>query len=188
MTNTDILNVAKQLAAVCDGELPFCECGKCGLRVAKEGNRFIHGHHRRGTTHLVSSETCKKISDAKKGVLHTSKAQIAADEAKRGVPRTSDAQIAADKAKLSVPLSPEHCAAIAEANRNSDAVKYNVDKMRGGNDFVTHHHIYNESDLSLNTVQMTRSDHMSLHQLLRKLGYIVPHINVKKDGCDDNEY
>lgn len=28
--------------------LPLCECGKCGLRVAKKGNRFIYGHNRRG--------------------------------------------------------------------------------------------------------------------------------------------
>lgn len=44
--------------------LPFCACGKCGLRVTKKGNKFILGHHRRGV--VVSKETCKKLSDAAK--------------------------------------------------------------------------------------------------------------------------
>lgn len=30
-------------------ELPFCECGECGLRVTKPGNRFLPGHNRKGT-------------------------------------------------------------------------------------------------------------------------------------------
>lgn len=29
-------------------ELPFCECGECGLKVKKKGNRFINGHNRKG--------------------------------------------------------------------------------------------------------------------------------------------
>jgi hypothetical protein len=29
-------------------ELPFCECGECGLRVTKPGDRFINGHQNRG--------------------------------------------------------------------------------------------------------------------------------------------
>ena len=41
-------------------ELPFCECGKCGLRVAREGNRYITGHNRKGKKH--SPETITKMS------------------------------------------------------------------------------------------------------------------------------
>lgn len=52
----------------------------------------------------------------------------------------------------------------------------------GGMDIVQHHYIYDESDLSKYTVGITRSDHMRLHRLLQKLGYIVPHINVKEDN------
>ena len=66
--------------------------------------------------------------------------------------------------------------ALSVALRNSEA----VDAMRGGHDIVNHHFIYDHSDLSLNTVEMTRSDHGKLHKLLQKLKYIVPHINVKE--------
>lgn len=59
----------------------------------------------------------------------------------------------------------------------SNAIKVNIDKMSGGNDIIKHHYIYDHSDLSLNVVQMTRSDHMKLHGLLRRLGYIIPHID-----------
>ena len=52
--------------------------------------------------------------------------------------------------------------------------------VRGGGDICGHHYIYDESDLSKNTVQMTRSNHQKLHRLLQKLGYIVPHINIKE--------
>ena len=49
--------------------------------------------------------------------------------------------------------------------------------ITGGNDLVNHHYIYDHDDLSCNTVKMTRSDHTSLHNLFRKLGYKTPHIN-----------
>lgn len=60
---------------------------------------------------------------------------------------------------------------------NPEAYDDRDEKQRGGNDICNHHYIYDHSDLSLNTVQITRSDHTSLHNLLRKLKYIVPHIN-----------
>ena len=50
--------------------------------------------------------------------------------------------------------------------------------MRGGHDIVDHHMIYDHSDLSKNIMKMTRSMHMKLHQLFRKHGIVVPHINV----------
>ena len=128
--------------------LPFCECGECGLRVTKPGNRFIHNHHRRGVSNSPAHNA-------------------AISKGKKGIPRK--------------PLLPKHSAAIKKANEESDAVKANIDSMRGGNDIVTHHYIYDHNDLSLNTVKMTRSDHQKLHMLLRKLGYKVPHINVKEE-------
>lgn len=144
-------------------ELPFCECGKCGLRVTKPGNKYIIGHNFRDKHH--TQETCSKMSDTRKGVSKP--------------PRTPEHNAAISAAKTGVPNSPEHNDAIREGSRNSDDVKDAAEAQRGGNDIVNHHYIYDKSDLSLNTVQMTRSDHTSLHMLLKKLGYIVPHINVK---------
>lgn len=50
----------------------------------------------------------------------------------------------------------------------------------GGYDIVGHHIIYDYSDLTKNIIPMTRSMHMKLHQLFRKYGIIIPHINVKE--------
>ena len=43
--------------------MTLCECG-CGQEV-KEGNRFIHGHHRQGIKHTDSAK--KKMSELHKG-------------------------------------------------------------------------------------------------------------------------
>lgn len=158
-------------------ELPFCECGECGLRVTKKGNRFIRGHNMRGKSH--TPERCAKISKAMKGIPNTPEHNAAMSAAKKGIPHTTIAQLAADEAKRRIPRPPEVCAAISTGCINSDAIKANADRMRGGEDLVEHHYIYDHDDLSLNIVQMTRSDHSRLHKLLKKLGIKVPHINVK---------
>lgn len=60
----------------------------------------------------------------------------------------------------------------------SEQTKKRYDKMDDpGLEIVTHHYIYDHSDLSLNTIQMTRRDHGKLHGILRGLNYKVPHIN-----------
>lgn len=127
-------------------KLPLCECG-CGLRVTKHGNRFIHGHHRRGISN--SPEHNAAISEALTDVSHTPEHNAAISKGKKGILN-----------------SPEHNAAISKGLSN--------------NDLVNHHYLYDHSDLLLNTVKITRSDHMKLHRLLQKLKYIVPHINVKE--------
>lgn len=115
-----------------------------------------------------------------KKALKNSDGVKAANDAKRGVPRTRETCAKMSISHTSVPLSPEHIAAMSEGLRNSDANKEQIESMFGGYDLVTHHYRYDHSDLSLNTVQMTRKDHSRLHMLLRRLGYKVPHINVKE--------
>lgn len=65
--------------------------------------------------------------------------------------------------------------------KNSDAAKEEQNRQRGGYDIIQHHYIYDDSDRSKYTVEMIRSDHTSLHRLFQKLGYIVPHINVRRE-------
>lgn len=155
-----------------NGELlPFCECG-CGERITKKGNRFIWGHNMRGTTRIRSPKHCASMSDARKGIPHTPEHCAAIT---KGL-QNSDAMKASAEARKDVPLTPEHIAAIKKGQEESGV----YEAMRGGNDICDHHYIYDHSDLSLNTVQMTRSDHTSLHNILKKLGYIVPHINTKE--------
>lgn len=62
---------------------------------------------------------------------------------------------------------------------NSKAHKIASEKKRGGNDTVNHHYIYDHSDLSKYTTKMTRSKHTYIHNLMRKAGIKVPHINIE---------
>lgn len=101
----------------------------------------------------LSPEHCTAISDAKKGVPNSPEHNAAISKGLKGVPKL-----------------PKTKAAMSRAH----------DTMRGGNDIVNHHYLYDHSDLSLNIIGITRSDHMRLHKLLQKLKYIVPHINVKE--------
>lgn len=176
--------------------LPFCECGECGRRVTKKGNRFIHGHNHRGRPHTPehcaaisvgrrNSDAVKAHNESMRGVPRPPEVGDKISAAKLGVPQTPEARAANSKGHTGVSLSPEHCAANSKAHKESEAVKAEAERQRGGNDLVTHHYIYDHNDLSLNTVQMTRSDHARLHALLRKLGYIVPHINLPDEPTSE---
>lgn len=174
-------------------DLPFCECG-CGKRVSKVGNRFIIGHHGKGVPrtsehctalsaalmgHSVSDKTRAKMSTTRKKAFVDGKITL---PIRKGVTLSSETRKKMSDAQTGVPKPPrtsEHCTAMSQSIRNSDAAHRNYDSMKGGNDIVNHHYTYDHSDLTKNTIKMTRSDHMKLHHLLRKLGYIVPHINIK---------
>lgn len=129
------------------------------------------------------------ISKGKTGIPNTPEHNSALSKAKLGVPnspehndaiskgrKNSDAVKADADSRRGIPRTPEVCSAI----KNSEAVKANADEMRGGYDIVDHHMIYDHADLSRNIMEMTRSMHMKLHQLFRKHGIVIPHINVKE--------
>ncbi len=176
-------------------ELPFCECG-CGLRVRKKGHRFIYNHHRIGKKHTI--EACLKMSVALTGRTlspehcdaisaggRNSEAAKAYHESMRGVPKSPEACAAMSDAHEGVPLSPEHSYAITKGLQESDAVKVAYDAMIGGNDILKHHHIYDHDDLSKYTIEMTRSQHMGIHQNMKFLGLKVPHINTGYENEDE---
>lgn len=104
---------------------------------------------RSGKGRIVSDETRAKISAGTVGIPKSSDHCAAISAGKKGVSHTSEAQLLADEME------------------------------RGGNDIVWHHYIYDHSNLSKNIVGMARSDHTRLHELLKKLGYVTPHINVE---------
>lgn len=54
-------------------ELPFCGCG-CGGKVSKPGNKFIHGHNRRGAH--PSKEVGQKIRKALQGHTVTEETKV----------------------------------------------------------------------------------------------------------------
>ena len=191
--------------------LPFCECGECGLRVTKKGNRFINGHNSRGDNnpsklpgvgrkiseaqmrHKVSDKTRKKISTTKKDIPNSPEhnAAISAGTTGSSKPPRTPEHIAAlstanSKAHTGVPLSLEHSAAISDGMKNSDAVKANADKMRGGDDICDHHYIYDHAHPELYTMKVTRSKHAQIHAWMRKAGIKVPHINVPDDQSKED--
>lgn len=129
-----------------------------------------------------SPETCAKISRSLTGVPLSPEHRSIISDTKTCVPLSPEHCVALSNAKTGISLSSEHCDAISKAKRGvlhtSPAQIAADEAKRGGQDIVGHHYIYDESDLSLNTVQMTRSDHAKLHHLLRRVGYIVPHINI----------
>ena len=164
------------------GELPFCECG-CGLRVTKPGNRFINGHNNR-------SEYCSQKTKDKQSERRIEYYKDQANCDKQSERRIEYYKDQANRDEMSKRMTEywsnqdnrdKQSERMSEIIKNSDAHKAASEDMGGGDDLVTHHYIYDESDLSLNTVKMTRSDHTSLHRLLQKLGYIVPHINKNNE-------
>ena len=80
--------------------------------------------------------------------------------------------------------NPEVKDDLSKKIRGSPAYRSAMGNQRGGNDLINHHYIYDHNDRSLNTIQITRKDHSRLHQLLKKLKYVIPHINV----IEENKY
>lgn len=78
---------------------------------------------------------------------------------------------------------PEVAKDHGEKMKKSEAAKYEQDRQRGGNDIIQHHYLYDDSDLSKNTMLMTRSEHGKMHRRMQLDGYEVPHIN---SDADDN--
>jgi hypothetical protein len=108
-----------------------------------------------------NSEAVKAHNESMRGVLKSPEHCAAMRVSKS--PRTPPHCAAIRDVHTGVKLSPEHCDAMSDGMKNSDAHKTASEDMRGGLDLVTHHYIYDHADLPLNTVKMTRSDHMSLH-------------------------
>ena len=73
---------------------------------------------------------------------------------------------------------PEARKRLSDILKNSEAAKTASEKQIGGHDILNHHHIYDHDDLSKYTIEMTRSEHTTLHWNMRDLGLKVPHINT----------
>ena len=159
-------------------EPQLCACG-CG-GYANVGYRFILGHHLKGKRR--SLETISKISKTKMGHAVSNETRLKMSITHTGVLLSEKTCIAMSKAKKGRKLSDSHKSALSVVWKDHPEIWNNRNEMmRGGSDIVNHHYIYDHADLSLNTVKITRSDHMSLHLLLRRLDYIIPHINMKGD-------
>lgn len=114
--------------------------------------------------HPVSDETRTKMSASAEGVHNSPEHNAAISKSLKDVPKQ--------------PFTTEHCATMSRANRESESVKAQNQRMSGGNDIVKHHYIYDHADLSKYTMEITRTKHSRLHALMLKSGITVPHINT----------
>jgi len=65
--------------------------------------------------------------------------------------------------------------------RIAESVKRHYDKMDDpGQEIIKHHYIYDFNDLTKYTIQVTRSEHTSIHWNLKRAGLEVPCINIMK--------
>lgn len=104
-------------------------------------------------------------------------------KAKTGVPRKPfTLEHCANMSKMSkgVPKSPEHIAAVIKGQEESGA----NEAMRGGNDILKHHYIYDHANPEKYTMKITRSKHAKIHMWMRRSGIKVPHINVTEENKD----
>lgn len=142
-----------------------CKCG-CG-ELALQGNDYIIGHNLRGQEHprgmlgkKASHETREKMS-----------------KASEGIPKSPEHIKAAVEGLKKYYKNPEVRKERSEALKNSDAHKAASEQMRGGNDIVDHHYIYDHANTELYTMKVTRSKHYQIHHWMRKAEIIIPHIN-----------
>lgn len=78
----------------------------------------------------------------------------------------------------------DNCDRLSETMRNSDAHKALSDKMRGGNDIVNHHYIYDHDNPDQHTIEITRSQHQAHHHWMKRNKLEVPHLNVTEKNKD----
>lgn len=184
----------------------LCECG-CG-RIVKSGMRFIHGHNRKGykltedelrikservteyyKTHTVSDETKKKQSDI---VSERFKNNPMTDEHKKKISDSLIGKIVTDETRkrLSDSAKGNNLGNTnASGRRNTDTCKKMSTSAKDfyatlddpGQQLVTHHYIYDFNDLDKYTIEVTRSEHCTIHFNLRYAGLEVPHINILKE-------
>lgn len=73
---------------------------------------------------------------------------------------------------------------MSEIKKNSEATLVAADAMRGGYDIVNHHFIYDHNNPDQHTIEITRSEHTSHHNRMRKNGLEVLHLNVTEENKD----
>jgi hypothetical protein len=152
--------------------IKYCECG-CGEPITKEGNRFITGHNRRGK--IPHNKGKKMLPQVRTALL----------KANTGIKQSKETCEKKSRSLYGRKLSEEHKTNIRKSIKkdwklNRENHNAGILKMTGGDDIIKHHYIYDESDLSLYTIEMTRAKHTEIHHAMRREGIIVPHINIKE--------
>lgn len=143
----------------------LCKCG-CGF-YAKSGKDYIFGHHRLKTPWEVKIELkrklcacgCRKLASPGNAYIH--------GHQNIGIKHSEEA---IEKTKIGLKNNHKNHPEIWEGNYKN---------MRGGNDIIEHHYIYDHSDLTKYTMKITRKKHTLIHHWMKKCGIEIPHINVE---------
>lgn len=65
--------------------------------------------------------------------------------------------------------------------KNSESYRTSQKNQVGGDDICKHHYIYDFNDLNKYTIEVTRSEHATIHNNLRFAKLEVPYINILKE-------
>ena len=159
-------------------EIKLCKCGCGGEIIEKPWHKYdgtpdyIRGHNIRdrdqtGENNYMFGKTGDKHPFY--GKHHTDEVKELLRELHTGIKTSDETKVKQRKGNL-----------LAQIN-DPTINQRRSDKMKGGNDIVGHHMIYDHSDLTKNIMPMTRSMHARLHHLFRKHGIEIPHINIKEE-------
>lgn len=177
----------------------YCKCG-CETEIADD-KTWVSGHNIKGVKH--SDATREKIRESMMG--HTNalgyKHTDAAKEKMiwREVSDVTREKIReskmGDKNPMKNPATAKRVSEtltghevsdvtkekIGESMENSLTHKIACENMKGGQDIINHHYIYDHNNLNKYTTKMTRSKHGLIHRMMQLAGIIVPHINIKEE-------
>ena len=167
-------------------ELPICECG-CGEPVAKDGNRFIHGHNGRNNGKRISKYYSDHPEAREKARLRTID-QFAPQEVRDATSKRStevwknpeyrNAQsermirqwadpeyrnMQSEAQKQYYHDHPEVLEEMSEKAKNSKTYKANHEKQKGGKDICYHHIAYDFLRSDALIVKITRKFHSQIH-------------------------
>jgi len=180
-------------------DLPFCKCG-CGERVTKKGNVWIHNHHPHPKKPKpkpqlcecgcgeYASPGCKFISGHNSRINHGMKGKKHSQESLEKMSLSHIILYKDEKerdkiSKTVIKLWKD----IEYRERVINARKDYYSQMDDpGQEMVTHHYIYDFNDLNKYTIEVTRSEHLTIHNNLRWSGLEVPCINIMKEKQDES--
>lgn len=156
----------------------LCKCG-CG-EYANPGCDYINGHQRRGKKMSQSVIDSGLIARRKRFEDPKEREKVGKERRQYYIDHPEARLTAAEKTTEQYSTQTARNEQ-SDRIRNSEAMKIAIENMKGGNDIVKHHYIYDHNDLSEYTMKMTRSQHTSLHNLMKKVGIKIHHINVDGD-------
>lgn len=182
---------AKKIIRICDDcgeerELCFCDCRDLCPKCVRATSKFRSMMSKILIEFNKANPEAKYVQAEKLKQFHIDNPEVVIEMSARQIQFYIDNPEARDAARLKSLeqwSSQSSRDAMSEIKKNSESTKVVIANMRGGNDIVNHHYLYDDADLSKYTMPMTRSEHSTMHHRMKRDGYEVPYIN---SDTDDN--